>query len=388
MIHRCCIALLMSLLLVTSAAQAQERESSATGVYLPGLDHLDRVMREVIREQHLPGGTLAIMKDGRLVFARGYGWANVGDREPVTPDTLFNLASCTKAFTGAACLKLVDEGKLDLDTPFLKICPELTPKGRFDPRIQRITVRQLLYHAAGFRHDFGRKDEVRGIREHIRLGLHEPLEFDPGTRSQYSNAGFEVLKVVVADAAGEPYERYVKEHVLAPAGIRNMQMDIRDGYVEGEAHRYRGGREVDGGHHAFPVMGCWLASSVDMVRFLSVLDGSRGKAILSKEARAAMVALPGPPYELKKSGKHPGLGWDIAQATDDGVLYQKNGGIAGIATLMGHLPNGVNFAICFNGSPTAREKEQGFGRPYAAVRKAIGETNDWPQKGDLLTPRR
>lgn len=120
-----------------------------TGEGLPGLAHLNKVMRQVLREKEVPGGSLAIAKDGRLVFARGFGLADVEGRVPVRPKTLFNIASCTKAITGMAILKLVDEGKLDLDTPFLEVVKDINPPpgAKIDQAVRRITVRQLLYHS-------------------------------------------------------------------------------------------------------------------------------------------------------------------------------------------------------------------------------------------------
>lgn len=384
MIHRI-LALFSVLALGLTAAWSQEGERPriampVTGDALPGLEHLDRAMQEVLREQRLVGGSFAVAKDGRLLFARGYGFANLGAREPVQPGTLFNIASCTKAFTGAALLRLAQTRQLDLDSPILDVLHDVVPNGRHDPRLRQVTIRHLLYHAGGFIRDVGHKDEVQTIRDHVRVGLREPLDFDPGSQSRYSNFGFEILKLVVADVSGEPYPRFVQEQVLRPAGITDMRLDVVDGYVPGEARRYAGGKMVEGGHHAFRFAGCWLASSVDMVRFLSALDGSRDKALLMPAWRKQMTAAPAPPFEAKSPDFHPGLGWDVVRQTEAGIGYSKNGGLAGIATLMGRLPNGVVFGICFNGTV---DGEARMTRPYQRVRKAMAETESWPSEGDL-----
>jgi len=138
----------------TDAQEAEARRQPADGAILmtgdsaPGLAHLDEVMRKTLTQRGIPGAALAIVKEGRLVMARGYGWANVEAREQVQPTSLFNLASCTKPFTAAGILKLVEEGKLRLDDHVFQLLGDLRPLGggKVDPRLQQITVRQLLHH--------------------------------------------------------------------------------------------------------------------------------------------------------------------------------------------------------------------------------------------------
>jgi N-acyl-D-amino-acid deacylase len=372
------------LLLLSGVCQAADDPPARnmTGEELAGLTHLNKVMQQVLREHEVPGGSLAIAKDGRLVFARGFGLANVEDRVRVTPKTLFNIASCTKAITSMAILKLVDDGKLDLDTPFLQVVKDVGPPpgAKIDRAVRGITVRQLLYHAGGLARDV-KQVESKDMRDSIRKGIHQPLEFAPGTRSQYSNFGFQVLKLVVADVSGETYEGYVKNHLLKPAGITDMCLDSDGGYAAGEAHRYVGGRLVKVRVKADD-SGCWVASPLDLVRLLTAMEGSHGKPLLSRKARAAMVALPSAPYKTKNPERHFGLGWDSVFHEDRRVGYAKNGGIPGISAFICHLPNGVDFAVCFNGSPPADIKKEAQNHLYVPVRKAIEEIRNWPE-GDL-----
>lgn len=370
-------------------AAPSEREPT-TGAALPGLEHMDRIMAETLREHRLPGASLSISVQGRLVLARGYGHANLTNHEPVHPHTLFNLASCSKTFTGAAACKLFDEGKLDLDAKVFRLLPHLLPeRGHVDPRAHRITVRQLLHHSAGFLHEKVGGHAAPSIEQLIRERMAQPLDYDPGTRSHYSNLSFLMVRLVVQHAAGEPYERFIEQQLLHPLGIRDMRMDIEEGYLPNEAHRYLVGshKPVKGGRGPMRGGGCWLASSVDCVRYLAGIDGSGGKRLLSERALREMLAPPPPPYEARKNGTHFGLGWDTVRQTPKGAAYSKDGGVAGIQTFMQHLPGDVDWALCFNGSSQREDRETGADEarePNAreGILKAIHEQKEWPE-GDL-----
>jgi CubicO group peptidase (beta-lactamase class C family) len=352
-----------------------------TGDAGPGLEHLDRAVLAVMRHKGIPGATLAIAKDGKLVLARGYGLANTRTGQPVRPTSLFNLASCSKPITAAAVLKLVDDGDLRLDDRVFRLAPGLKPRGaRADPRLDDITVRQLLHHAGGFSRDGARREGPEPLKRFVRRGLRLPLAYDPGARTQYSNFGFLVLRLVVAEVTGEGYEEYTVENVLRPMGITDMRLDPRArGYVRGEVRRYRlGGEKMFPGGRG-PIRdggGSWLASSVDAVRFLCALDGSRGKPALSQQSVKEMLSRL-PTVRPHRDGSYTGLGWDVVKPMDGGFLYRKNGGVPGIATYMEHRPDGVNWALFFNASPGAGsvEKAGAWRRP---IQEAIEKTEQWP----------
>src|SRR5262249_13713461 len=137
------------------------------------------------------------------------------------------------------------------------------------------------------------------------------LEYDPGTKSNYSNLGFLLLRLIVADAAGFPYERYTIKHVLKPMGIADMHLDLPEGYAPGEVGRYVSGKRHRAGH-SLRGGGCWLASTVDVTRFLTSLDGTRGKRVLSKKAVEEMLA-PLPSLGKSEDQSHSGLGWDAVR---------------------------------------------------------------------------
>jgi N-acyl-D-amino-acid deacylase len=386
------LALGLAPMLLVDAAQSDR--PPITGKAVPGLQSLDRLMLDFLREYDIPGGSLAIAKDGRLVFARGYGWAEVENRKPVRPVTRFNLASCSKPLTGVAILKLVDQGKLRLDDKVFALLHHIKPPSgaQVDPRIREITVRQMLHHASGLARDHGPLPQIArrlGIQPPITVAqltafnLGKQLLFDPGTEAKYSNLGFLILRLVVEHASGQDDETFTAEHVLKPMGIHNAHLDRMEGYWPNEAHRYPHGKHHPGGHGEVKGGGCWVLSTVDAMRFLTSLDGSRGERFLSPEAYEQMLA-PLPSLPRKANGRHNGLGWDIVQRSSEGVLFSKNGGVAGISTWMEHLPNGVCWAMLFNGNVKGVDEEEerpqksAGKKPWPLLREAIENITDWP----------
>ena len=294
------IAAVSSLAAATAIAQAPAG-SNLVPEMGEGVESLDKAMRGTLKEYGIPGGALAVAVDGKLVVAKGYGWANVAARRPVSPHTLFCLASVSKAVTAVAVLCLVQDGKLSLDDRVYPLLGSPLPLDGFqlDSRIKQITVRQLLLHAGGFdaRKGGDYMHMARKIAKQtghklpipddwlVRYVFSRPLAFAPGAEEHYSNFGFFLCSEVVQRVSGLPYEQYVRRRVLAPAGIDDMERErLGRRYGANEARRY--GRdalkEFPGGRNPIgPPAGSWIGSAVDMARFLTALDGSRGKSLLS-----------------------------------------------------------------------------------------------------------
>ena len=294
-----------------------------------GMPVFDDIMTESLKARGIPGGALAIAKDGRLRVARGYGLANVRTGQLVRQDTLFSTGTVTKTITAVALLRLVDQGKLSLDDPVYPLLgkPHLPGQAAVDARVEKITVRHLLLHAGGWNTEYHR-DELRLAKKiarasgeklpisaetMVRYGLSQPLDFPPGTESHYSNFGYFLVKVVVERCDRQPYETFVRQQVLKPMGIREMHLEqLAPTYAQGEASRYAAdGRELPGGREPIAApAGNWLVSAVNLARFLTAVSGARGQPFLSSVARQQMLALPPPPLAPRRSGSHLGLGWD------------------------------------------------------------------------------
>src|SRR6185503_1657820 len=185
---------------------------------------------------------LAVLRDGELIYARGFGYADVETKTPVQPDALFRIASVSKPITSVAIMKLVEEGQLQLDDRVAPLIADLTPApgAAVDPRWEQITIRHLLTHTGGWDRDKpnGGFDPMfrpaiaaaavgapapASAETVIRDMKGMPLDFDPGARFVYSNFGYAILGRVIERLSGTPYEEYVRARVLRPAGAHRTR---------------------------------------------------------------------------------------------------------------------------------------------------------------------
>ncbi len=364
-----------------------------------GLEAFDTAMLSIMDRHGIPGAALAIAKGGKLVLAKGYGWANVAADLPAEPTTQFGLASLSKSITAVAALKLVELGKLDLDARVFDIITDLkAPKGaRVDPDLKTVTVRQCLNHSGGWDRSVS-GDPVnwepqicRAYRERPPLTQRQlisfiqtlPLDFKPGTDQRYSNVGYVLLGEVITKAAGQPYERFVIDSVLKPAGVTRAGLHGMDGkYTAGEALRYLAGTLIPLPALLLPMIGsagAWSASVVDVARFLTSLDGSRGEPVLGEKARRLMTEPPPAPLKPRGDGTWFGLGWDSVVAKDGSFGYFKDGSYQGMRTYMKRLPNGVNWVLLYNASMEFDQQDLNVtASTVREVRKLIEDTGKYP----------
>ena len=352
--------------LASSASLMAQPEIPITGV--GGLPTLDEKIVERMRSAAIPGSAWAMTINGRLVMARGYGFANLEARDPLRPTHLFRIASVSKSITAVAALRLVDEGKLDLDERvFDVLLADLLPQGGpADPRLLDITARHLIHHTAGWdRAVEAPLNELRAIARDmavpsppsaetiVRWLAARPLHYTPGQGFAYSNVGYVVLGRVISRAAGVSYEEYVRSAVMRPIGNGRVQVGntlLRD-RVQGEVTYYSGDSlhpsifdDVPGqfplaygGFGHFPSQdagGGWIASAVDLARCGIAIDGdpSTREVLLPESQR----------YMRTDAGNGYGAGWwvDHDQAELDGtivdlVTWSHNGNTPGTWAFMG-----------------------------------------------------
>jgi N-acyl-D-amino-acid deacylase len=366
-----------------------------------GMTLLDPLVLEMLDRYHVPGASLAVVKDGRLVVAKGYGWANVAKQEPVTPRTLFSLASLSKPIGAIAILRLVDMGRLKLDDRVYDVLGRPAPLGSEEivPRARQITVREILNHSAGWLrpHDplAGMDKIARQLHLSkpvpseaiVRWAFSHPLDFTPGAQQSYSNFSYQLLRHVCQSVNHQPFEQYVRLEILMPLGITDMCLEpIGPGYAKGEAHRYRTDdwKEFGGGRAAIsPPGGSWLASSVDMARLMAALDSAGNGGLLSPATMHEMLAPPAPPLEARPDGSYFGLGWDTVLRTPAGIRYSKNGGVAGISTFAEHDPNGVDWVLLMNGASGQKQDPKALAWIVPRIRQAVMQNQRWPD-GNLF----
>jgi len=402
-------------------AWAQSGEASG---FLSAFFTFDREIQQFISARHVPGGALAVVKDRRLVYRRGYGWADRENKVPVTPNSLFRIASISKPFTAVAALKLVEERKLDLNARVFDLLTAgagalRLQGGIADERWKQITVGHLLHHTGGWDRDRSfdpmfRPREIAkalgiagppGPRDIIRYMLGQPLEFDPGARYAYSNFGYCVLGRLIGNVAGTSYERFVREKALAPIGIKRMRLgaSLADKSADGEVRYYTARDETAdsvfgtspgkvpwpyGGFclESMDAHGGWIASAVDLARFAAALHDPQHCPLLKPETIQIMQAPPEPPVSRNPDGSlkdhYYGCGWLVRPVGREGKAnYWHTGSLPGTYTLLVRRHDGVSWAVLFNQRSDDEKLPDSEIDP--ALHRAANAVNEWP-KFDLF----
>jgi len=379
----------------------------------------DPAMAQFMEKRSVPGGALAVVKDGRLVYAKGYGWADRDQQLPVKPNALFRIASISKPFTAVAVLKLVEAGKFTLEDrvfELLKLEPRVPPGRTLDERWRSITLRQLLQHTGGWDRDksydpmFRPRPIAEAVNESpparpdavIRYMLGQPLDFDPGTRYAYSNFGYCLLGRVIEKASGQPYEKFVRDNVLAPVGIRRMRLGAsrEDGRADGEVRYYTLKDDTAasvfpevtdrvpwpyGGFHleAMDSHGGWIASAVDLVRFATALDTGRPTALLKRAAMKEMIAAPAPPVSRNAEGDLAdhwyGCGWLVRPVGSAGKCNTwHSGSLPGTYTLLVRRADGLTYAALYN--QRSKDWANGDAEIDPILARASRKVTAWPTR--------
>ncbi len=179
---------------------------------------IDALMLRLMASYGVPGASLALIKGGRVVLENGYGYRDLATHAPVTRATLFNIGSISKSFTALGIAQLVDQHKVDLDTPIIKYVPELRLS---DPRVtQTVTLRQLLSHTSGLPPDEEWPAQVPSSRQEIIRDMATmPVTVRPGARFQYCSRCVVLAAYVLERVTGQSWEPYTRAHIFAPLGM-------------------------------------------------------------------------------------------------------------------------------------------------------------------------
>ncbi len=212
--------------------RAQKLNSSAKQT-----EKVDAFVREKMKANHIPGLSLAVVRDGKIVLAKGYGMANLELAAPATEKTSFAIYSITKTFTGMATMMLVEEGKIALDDPISKHLAGLPAAW------SNVTVRHLLTHTSGIS-DFcespanpcGQSRDFTQA-EVVKFSADLPLKFQPGERWEYGNIGYFLLGMLTEKISGKSYEQFLRERIFAPLEMRDTRLE---NYTELIPHRADG----------------------------------------------------------------------------------------------------------------------------------------------------
>lgn len=384
------------------------------------LGSFDRAVHDFMAARKTPGGALAVVKDGRLVHARGFGWADSDGKVPVTATSLFRIASISKPITAVAMLQLVERGKLTLDTRVLDLLPHqaVVPLGgKPDPRWRQITVRHCLQHTGGWDRDktFDPMFRARQIAVAtrtpvpasadavVKFMLGQPLDFDPGTRYAYSNFGYCVLGRIMEHLTGQSYEAFVKASVLAQCGIQSMRLGrtLAAHRAEREVHYHTPDNATAeslfpgtaakvpwpyGGFHleAMDAHGGWLASAVDLARFAAALQHPAQCPLLKADSWRELHAAPQAPVSRNDDGSLKetfyACGWSARPVghPPQGANYWHTGSLPGTRTLLVRRWDGLSWAVFFN------QRQEIPNLPDAAIdgamHQAAAAVKEWPKE--------
>jgi CubicO group peptidase (beta-lactamase class C family) len=297
----------------------------------------DRAVRQYMEERNVPAGALAVVKDGRLVLARGYTW-DAPEAEDISPQRRYRLASVSKSLTAVGIMQLVENGDINLNQRIVNIPGMqdiLEPDQWADQRIQDVTVRHLLHHIGGWDRDIFRDPMIadfqvcaevtdslptnqQAIIDYMKT---KPFNHDPGTVYAYSNFGYTLLGRIIEVVSGLPYAAYMQQNVFGPAGMQHTQLasntdvylDFREvryyqpanpvvasrlGYSDNHPYREPCNSQHSnlvpdpyGGLNLAPMdaHGGWSSTTIDLARFLVQMDS---ETLISASSRALMWERP------------------------------------------------------------------------------------------------
>lgn len=363
---------------------------------------MDMTIARFLKKWNVAGASVALVKDGKLLYAKGFGVSDLDTREAVQPSHIFRVASISKLITAVAIMKLHEEQKLHLDNPVFG------PKGILndsiysyysDPRIPEITVRHLLQHQGGWSRkgddpmfmplEIAKKMGVQPPASEevvIRYVLTKPLDFSPGTVSNYSNVGYAILGEVIKKVSGMPYETYLQSNILNQLDIYNMKLgksrldqrykdEVRYYDYSGYSNRpscfgtgQLAPRTYEGTYmEALGSAGGWLASASDLMRFMVAIDGLESKPdFLSKESVELMTR-----YIATISP----IGWRAVK--EDGTWW-RTGTLSGTSAIMMRQNDGISWAFIVN---TSTNRGAGFTDEIKKVmNQAIYSIREWPDQ--------
>lgn len=294
-------------------AQNAVRAVSPTVVaHQQAVDQARKLARELVASHNLPGLSVAVGLDDGVVWAQGFGWANLEEQVPVSPLTRFRIGSVSKSLTSVAVGLLYQKGRIDLDAPVQKYVPSF-PKKRWP-----VTTRELMAHTAGIRHyegdEFLNSKHYDGVLAGLAIFENDPLLFKPGTKYHYSSYGWNLVSAVVQSAAHEKFLDFMRTRIFLPLGMRHTVPDYVKRivphrvafYVHGKDGRIRNAPYVDNSYKW--ASGGFLSTPSDLVRFgFALLD----HALLKPATRDLLWK----PVHLA-SGKSIGRGLDWVLDTD------------------------------------------------------------------------
>lgn len=315
----------------TSLCSANERPGDAQVA-----EEVDAILAEEFKDG-LPGAAAIVVTDGRVIFRKGYGLANVELGVPMRPEMVFQVGSVTKQFTSAAILMLVEQGKISLNDDFRHYLPEYPDKGA------PITVEHLLTHTSGIK---SYTDEPKWLEmwrqdltpaEIIAITRDQPLDFPPGTKFLYSNSGYVILGAIIEKVTGQTYGEFIRKNIFEPLGMTSSRYATNFGLVPNRAYGYSTDGQAIVNATFLSMTQPFSAGSIEStVDDLAKWDAavSSGK-LLTRASWDRMFT----PYILAGGeATNYGYGWDV-ERFEGRRVYRHSGGIPGYMAEVLRMPD-------------------------------------------------
>jgi N-acyl-D-amino-acid deacylase len=402
-------------------APVLERAVLATGVEDERLRSFDQLMLTIIREEEVPGAALAVVRDGKLVYARGFGMRDVENHLPVMPTSLFRIASLSKPITAVAVMQLVEREAISLDDRVFEILAveahRENEEGQLDDRLEQITIRQLLHHTAGWDRDASFDPMFQSVRIADSLGLPppartepiirfmkgHPLDFEPGERYAYSNFGYCLVGRIIEAKTDLSYEQYVRQHIFSPLGLAHPRLGQTRTTNSFEV-KYYDSSESEGESvfaedlgkavphpygawclEAMDAHGGWIASAVDLVRFSSAVHAGDSGGVLSDASIAQLFQRPqgaaGQNGDGTPRDTYYGLGWQVRPVGESGdINCWHTGSLPGTWTLLVHRHDGLHWALLLNTRKDRKRKDNLMTRLDRQLHEAADAVAQWPDE--------
>jgi CubicO group peptidase (beta-lactamase class C family) len=378
-IQRCVLAISLLALCLMGTASATAAQPT------PDIAAIDAYIETQMRELRIPGLALGIVQGDQVVHLKGFGVAGP-DGRAVTPQTPFQINSLVKPMTGVAVMQLAEQGKIDLDTPVQSYLPWFRVAD--EAASAQITPRHLLYHTsglpttAGMEYALSGDDRVDALEQRVRALGSVQLDRPVGATYEYSNAGYQILGLLVQQISGQPYETYMREHIFAPLQMRQTFTDWSQARAQGAAsgHRYWFGVPVAAdlpvNRANLPAGAHTSASAQDVAHFLiAQLNGGRfGTTALLSAPRIAEMQQP----VIPQGDGHTfyAMDWTVAPIGDVTTLVKPGAG-ADFFSLMSLLPERrLGLVVLMNankglGSPLGDQRLMGL--PYNVAEMLLGQ---------------
>lgn len=317
----------------------------------------DSFAGKVIGIKEVPGMSVAVAQNGKIVFQKSYGKADVEMGTNVNANTMFGLSSITKQFTAATIMRLVEKGEISLDDPVTKFLPDYPTQGK------TVTIHHLLSHTSGMK-DYGlRNEELPGwyglelpYQKMIELWANMPFDNEPGEVYDYNNWGYYLLGQIIERVTGTPWSKYGEPELLKPLGLNNIlfahQLRIVPGRAKGYLHQQDSLINVPYRNIEVFSAGGGLSSTIeDLITWTHLFHNGK---VVSGETVEKMTT----PKNLN-NGKKFGYGYGFYVNELRGHLKIYHGGTFGFGTYVSHYPaENITIAILSNSTKGRERAEQ------------------------------